>query len=302
VRGTTAIPCGYADAGVLAPVPGSPLGVALAVAGNPRYGALDPRGAAIQAVVEANRNVAAVGARPLALTDCLNFGDAADPRQFGEFVAAIDGLAEAANALRTPFISGNVSLHNTSANGNAVPASPIVACIGSAHVAKVVTPSFKAAGAPLYLLGPRSDALGGTIVGQFIGGANEALAPIDYERVRGEIELLLEAIERGIVRAAHDISDGGVAAAVCEMAFVARDFGLGAKIDAPDGWASSAGAAGAWFGESGGFIVEVVDAHELHALARRRGVPAWPLGRVTAGRRLDFAGVAFSVDELYGAW
>ncbi len=129
VRGTTVIPRGHADAGVFAPLPGSTLGVALAVAGNPRYGALDPHLGAQHAVCEAVRKVLAVGATPLGLTDCLNFGNPRKIEQYSQFASAVDGLAIAARELQLAFVSGNVSLHNESASG-AIPASPIVACAG----------------------------------------------------------------------------------------------------------------------------------------------------------------------------
>ncbi|HUA10295.1 MAG TPA: phosphoribosylformylglycinamidine synthase subunit PurL, partial [Candidatus Acidoferrales bacterium] len=181
VRGATAIPRGYADAGVLVPIPDAPLGVALGLGGNPRYGALDPQSAGVNAVLEACRNVAAAGAAPVALTDCLNFGDADDPEQFGEFVAAVDGLAAAATALGVPFVSGNVSFYNTSANGKGIPASPIVSCIGTvADISKVATQALKVAGSALYLVGPRSDALGGSVVASLTGeGTDDAIASED---------------------------------------------------------------------------------------------------------------------------
>ena len=303
VRGTTAIPAGYADAGVLVPIPGSPLGVAVAVAGNPRHGALDPRAAAVQAVVEANRNVAAVGALPVGLTDCLNFGDADDPAQFGEFVAAVDGLAEAANALRTPFVSGNVSLYNTSASGSAVPASAIVACIGTIEdVSTIATPALKAAGSALFLIGPRSDALGASVVARIVGGEREALPSVDYDAIAAEIALLLAAYAKGVVRAAHDVSDGGLATAVCEMAFGAREFGLGAKIAASEQWAPGIAPAGAWFGEAGGFVIEVADALAFETLARDFEVPHWRLGTVTGDALLTFDADAFPVASLFAEW
>ncbi|HEV2643579.1 MAG TPA: phosphoribosylformylglycinamidine synthase subunit PurL, partial [Candidatus Elarobacter sp.] len=120
VRGATAIPPGFANAGVLVPVPGAPLGVAVGIGGNPRYGKLDPYRAAELAVVEAVANVTAVGAEPAGLTDCLNFGDPTIPQQMGALVAAIDGLANAAGRLDVPFVSGNVSLYNRSASGRHV--------------------------------------------------------------------------------------------------------------------------------------------------------------------------------------
>ena len=126
VRGCTVLPRGAGDAGVLAPVPGSALGVALSVAGNPRMSRIDPHLAAEHAVYEAVRKVVAVGARPIGLTDCLNFGNPRNVEHYSELVAAIDGLRHAARAFGTPFVSGNVSLYNESSNGRAIPASPIV--------------------------------------------------------------------------------------------------------------------------------------------------------------------------------
>ena len=155
VRGCTAIPPGYADAGVLVPVPGAPLAMALGLGGNPRYGKIDPRRAAELAVIEAIANVTAVGATPAGLTDCLNFGDPTVPEHMGAFVAAVDGLAEAANALGVPFVSGNVSLYNRSSSGNHVAPSPIVACVGTiADVANTVTMALKRAGSPIAFVAP----------------------------------------------------------------------------------------------------------------------------------------------------
>lgn len=131
VRGCTVLPRGYADAGVIAPIPGSRLGVALAVAGNPDLGARDPQRAAEDAVREAVRKVLAVGAQPIGLTDCLNFGNPNKPEHYAEFVAAVEGLERAARSLNLPFVSGNVSLYNEDGAGNAIPASAIVACIGA---------------------------------------------------------------------------------------------------------------------------------------------------------------------------
>ncbi len=155
VRGCTAIPPGYADAGVLVPVPGAPLAMALGLGGNPRYGKIDPRRAAELAVIEAIANVTAVGATPAGLTDCLNFGDPTVPEHMGAFVAAVDGLAQAAGALGVPFVSGNVSLYNRSSSGNHVAPSPIVACVGTlADVANAVTMALKRSDSSIVFVAP----------------------------------------------------------------------------------------------------------------------------------------------------
>ncbi len=137
VRGRTVVARGEAEAGVLAPIPGSRLGVALAVAGDPSIA--NAYEAGVFAVREAVRKVRSVGARPVALTDCLNFGDPNDPAQLGELVDAVDGLAFAAHELGLPFVSGNVSLYNADTSGRAIPPSPIVACIGVLEDASQVT-------------------------------------------------------------------------------------------------------------------------------------------------------------------
>ncbi len=170
VRGCTAIPPGFADAGVLVPIPGAPLAVALGVGGNPRYGALDPKRAAELAVAEAIGHVAAVGARAAGLTDCLNFGDPTVPDQMGAFVAAVEGLAHAARALEVPFVSGNVSLYNRSSAGNHVAPSPIVGCVGTlADVAASATMGFKQPGAAIVVTAPLQPVLGGSVIAELVG-------------------------------------------------------------------------------------------------------------------------------------
>ncbi|MDQ2908855.1 MAG: phosphoribosylformylglycinamidine synthase subunit PurL, partial [Candidatus Eremiobacteraeota bacterium] len=229
VRGATSIPCGYADAGLILPIAGAPLGCALAVDGNPRYAALDPERAAEHAVVEAVRNVVAVGATPAGLTDCLNYGNPEDPRHMGEFVAGIDGLARAGRELSVPFVSGNVSLYNQSRAGHAIPASPIVACVGTlADVSRSCTPALKRIDSVLYRLGAVPRTLGGSAVGEVLktqgardaadmsartlgsetpgGDPWEEVPAIDYDATRRQVAALLAAHAEGLVLAAHDVS------------------------------------------------------------------------------------------------
>ncbi|HTZ55433.1 MAG TPA: phosphoribosylformylglycinamidine synthase subunit PurL [Candidatus Acidoferrum sp.] len=262
VRGCTVIPRGAADAGVLAPIPGSRLGVALAVAGNPRYSHIDVRRAAEHAVYEAVRKVVATGARPIGLTDCLNFGNPRKIDHYSEFVTAIDGLARAAEKFHTPFVSGNVSLYNESASGKAIPASPIVACVGAFNdIGTVVTMPFKAAGSVLYLIGKPQAALGGSVLLDVLGRGDEHLPRIDYETVCAQHDLLYEAAQARLLRSARAVGNGGLVVALCEMAFATMRKGqpyVGAQID--DSWQWTHGSVGdleAYFGESGGFVVEV---------------------------------------------
>ena len=239
VRGCTAIPPGFADAGVLVPIPGAPLAVATGIGGNPRYGKLDPRRAAELAVIEAIANVTAVGATPAGLTDCLNFGDPTVPEQMGAFVAAVDGLSEAARALDVPFVSGNVSLYNRSSSGNHVAPSPIVGCVGTFDdVALAVTPALKHVDSALLVLTPPAPfpearrSLGGSVIADVLGIPAATLPEVDYDWFARACRFVRETVRRGLVSAVRDISDGGPFVAMTEMAFAsaARGTPIGLRL------------------------------------------------------------------------
>ncbi len=308
VRGTTSIPAGYADAGVIVPIPGAPLGIALAVDGNPRYALVDSRRAAELAVCEAVRNVAAVGATPAALTDCLNYGNPEIPAQMGEFVAGVEGIAHAARELGTPFVSGNVSLYNTSANGSAIPASPIIACVGTiADISRTTTHRFKAAGHPLFYLGIAQSALGGSVFAD-IRGVTDALPQPNYEHLRRELQTLAAAFSRGLIAAAHDVSDGGLLVAIAEMAFAALTSrsAIGAKLDDVGVWTGGhASRESTYFAECGGFVIEAYDAAGLQELARTFDVTLHRIGTTTADDGIvtaDNGGTRHDLRELHAAW
>jgi phosphoribosylformylglycinamidine synthase subunit PurL len=287
VRGCTVLPRGAADAGVLAPVPGARLGVALALAGNPRYGRIDPRYAAEHAVIEAVRRVVAVAAQPIGLTDCLNFGNPRKPDQYGEFVRAVDGLARAAGALTLPFVSGNVSLYNESAEGAAVPASPIVACVGALEdVAQVITPGLKQAGSTLLWIGSRELAVGGSVLAELLG-VDGPLPALSYGAERAAIGILRDAAARGILRSCRAVSDGGMLTALVRMAFDALTAGrpIGAEIDF-----------GNPFCESGGFVCEVSDAAGVDLTGTLQ------IGVTTEDPELVVNGTRFSLAQLYEIW
>jgi phosphoribosylformylglycinamidine synthase II len=266
VRGATVIPSGYADAGVIVIRRGGRAGVALSVDGNPRYGAIDARLAASHAVVESARNVAAVGARPIGLTDCLNYGNPEDPVAFSQLADGVDGLAEAAFALQLgapgeplPFVSGNVSLYNESSSGRAIPPSAIVACIGRVDdVGRVVTMQLTATGNSLFLLGPRQANLGGSVLATIASTISGPLPSIDYAEANASILAVIDGVRQGAITAAHDISDGGLLACVAEMCLGGDAAGAtGARLNAPSIWAANLDVAAALFGEAGGFVVEV---------------------------------------------
>jgi phosphoribosylformylglycinamidine synthase len=308
VRGTTAVPCGYADAGVIVPIPGAPLAAALAVDGNPRYALVDVRRAAELAVCEAVRNVAAVGAVPAALTDCLNFGNPELPAQMGEFVAGVDGIAHAARELAVPFVSGNVSLYNTSANGSAIPASPIVACVGTiADISRTATQRFKAPGRALFFVGLAQSAVGGSVYAE-IRGISDTLPQPNYEHLRRELRVLAAGFDRGLIAAAHDISDGGLLVAVAEMAFAnaATGMTIGARLRDASNW-SGGGATQLedYFGEYGGFVVEAIDAEAFAALGAEFDANVASIGETIAEPALRLeadGGARLDLFALFERW
>ncbi len=287
VRGCTVLPRGAADAGVLAPVPGSLLGVALAVAGNPRFGRIDPAYAAARAVLEATRRVVAVGAQPIGLTDCLNFGNPRKPAQFGEFVTAVCGLTQAATELGLPFVSGNVSLYNEAADGKAVPASAIVACVGAIDdLASVVTPGLKAPGSALLWIGSRELAVGGSILSELLG-LEGTLPQIDYEAERAAVAIVQDAIARGVMRACRVVAEGGMLTAVARLAFDALGEGrrIGAEIDF-----------GNPFCEAGGFVCEVASDSAIDVTG------VLQVGATIDAPELVVNGTRFEVARLYDTW
>jgi phosphoribosylformylglycinamidine synthase subunit PurL len=299
VRGATVIPRGYGDAGVLAAVPGSRLGVALAVAGNPRYGKIDAQRAAELAVIESVYRIAAVGARPVGLTDCLNFGNPRKIDQYSDLVGAIDGLGTAARAFDLAFVSGNVSLYNESSFGRAVPASAIVACIGAIDdIARAITPGFKRAGSAIFVVGNTGSSLGGSVVAEVLEFDDRKLPALSYEALRAQLALVRESAEAGLIAACASIGDGGALTAIARNAFAARRVGreLGAELD---------GYAG--FSESPGFVIETPDEMKFAELAKAKGVPIRKIGRVAATPNvtlLDARGesIRLALDDLYAIW
>jgi phosphoribosylformylglycinamidine synthase len=309
VRGTTSIPCGYGDAGVIVPIPGAPLAAALSVDGNPRYSLVDVRRAAELAVCESVRNVAAVGARPAGLTDCLNFGNPELPEQMGEFVAAVDGIAHAARELSVPFVSGNVSLYNTSANGSAIPASPIIACVGTIEdVAKTATHRLKKPGHALFLLGLVQSAVGASVYAE-VRGIRDTLTQPNYEHLRRELRALAAAYDRGLISAVHDISDGGLLVAIAEMAFANLALGraaIGVRLRDTSVWSNGiASHLEDYFAEYGGFVVETSDAEAFAALGHEFDVNLVGIGETTAEPAIALeadGGERLDLHALFESW
>jgi phosphoribosylformylglycinamidine synthase II len=271
VRGCTSLPPGAADAGLLVPIPGAPLGVALGLGGNPRYGKIDARRAGAFAVIEAIAQVTAVGATPAGLTDCLNFGDPTIPAQMGAFVAAVEGLAETARALDVPFVSGNVSLYNRSSSGNHVAPSPIVSCIGTLADVSVAPPmGFKRPNSPVVVLTLGRATFGGTVVADVVSAQGNDLCTIDVGWFGRASACVREALKRGIVLSARDVSDGGALVAAVEMA-LASSTGIGLRIGGPG--VASAATRASLFAESPGYVLEIGDFAGFVTLAAQYLLP-----------------------------
>jgi len=262
-----------------------PKGLAMTTDVNERYCEADPVEGGRQAVAEAWRNLIAIGAKPLALTDNLNFGNPEKPEAMGQLVGCIRGIGEAARALDFPVVSGNVSLYNETM-GAGIPPTPAIGGVGLlADVTKAASIGFKRAGEEILLIGGAPSWLGCTsFAAVCLGREDGAPPPVDLvaERRNGEFVSALIAAAR--VAAVHDLSDGGVAVAVAEMAMAA---GIGAQVAMP------ARIPLAWlFGEDQArYLISATpdEASRIVADARQAGIPAERIG-VTGGKALIFAG------------
>jgi len=263
-----------------------PKGLALTVDCTERYCLADSREGGKQAVAEAWRNLISAGARPLALTDNLNFGNPERAQAMGELVGCIEGIAEAARALDFPVVSGNVSLYNETM-GVGIPPTPAIGGVGLVDdVAKTASPAFKAAGQDILLVGGAPGWLGSSAWLMTVAGREEgAPPPVDLAAERRNGEFVLSLIRDGRVSAVHDLSDGGLAVALAEMALAG---GIGASVEA-------AGLEHAFFfGEDQGRYLLTSAPGETAAIAgeaKRLGVPLKRIG-ATGGETLQLGGAA----------
>jgi phosphoribosylformylglycinamidine synthase len=284
VRSNTVVGPG-SDAAVVR-VKGTRKALAVATDGNGRYCWLDPRLGAQLAVAEACRNVAASGAVPLGATNCLNFGNPEKPEIMGQLAAAIRGIGEACRALEVPITGGNVSLYNET-DGRAIYPTPVIGVVGLLDdVSQALRRWFVAEGDAVYLLGATAEDLGGSELLKVVHGRVAGRPPrLDLAAERRLHRLMAEAARAGLLRSAHDASEGGLAVALAECCFAGEEAGLGAVLDLPAGLRDDV----LLFSESPSRIV--VTTHEegaLQALARQHGVPCARLGAV-GGERLTLA-------------
>jgi phosphoribosylformylglycinamidine synthase subunit PurL len=262
------------------------LGVAVATDGNGRYAKLDPYAGAQLALAESYRNVAATGARPLAVTNCLNFGSPEDPAVMWQFAEATRGLADACEQLGTPVTGGNVSLYNQTGD-TAVHPTPVVGVLGVIDDVTRRTPiAFADEGHLLYLLGDTKEELGGSAWSQMAHDHLGGLPPrVDLDRERLLAEILVSASRDGMIDAAHDLSDGGLIQAVVESCLRG---GRGARLVTPDGFDPFV----FLFSESAGRAIVAVPRGEevrFNDMCGARGLPATRVG-VVDGTEIELQG------------
>lgn len=292
VQTQTALIAGDGDAAVIAPR-GTRKGLAVKIDGNARFTFLDPYVGGQLAVAEAARNVACTGGKPVAVTDGLNFGSPQDPHVFWQFQNAVKGIADAADAMGTPVISGNVSFYNESELGEVLP-TPLIGMLGVlSDAAKRLGIAPKAEGGELLLIHANSAnssnlGLGGSMYLQEVHGVFNGLpAAPDLASERKLCDLLVEATEKGWISSAHDTSEGGIAVALAEIAMAKRcsisvDFGnLEGRPD------------GLLFGEVPGRVIVTVDSEtnraQLEEAAQERGLRIYRFGRFSPGYSLEIS-------------
>lgn len=277
VRTSTVVGPG-SDAGVIR-VRGTKKALSMTTDGNGRLVYLNPYVGGKIALVEAASNIIASGALPLAITDCLNYGDPTDPEIFWELHHSIEGMAEACRVFDTPVISGNVSLYNEN-NGSAIYPTPMVGMVGLIKDAKYVIPSrVQHAGDKLYLVGKTGDDYAGSELQKMMtGDIAGTLADFDLEHVHDYLSRLLQAEQSGLVASAHDLSEGGLAVAAAETVFK-TELGLNADFRALD--------KKQFFSETPGRMLVSVAPENVAAFEEIMQDDAMPAGEVVATQWLE---------------
>ncbi|MBC7561767.1 MAG: phosphoribosylformylglycinamidine synthase subunit PurL [Gemmatimonadaceae bacterium] len=295
VRTSTVVGPGAADAAVVR-LRGTNKALALKTDCNSRYVYLDPRMGGRIAVAEAARNVACTGGRPMAITNCLNFGNPKKPDVFFQFREAVFGMGEACRALGTPVTGGNVSLYNENPLGAVFP-TPTVGMVGLIeNIDHVTRSSFRTAGDSIILLGESTDELGAS---EYLSRVHNltigAVPSVDLDHEKRLVDALLAAIAAGVVHSAHDTSEGGVAVALAECCMGDRDATLGATVDVSEALVSSDRAL-LWGEAQGRVLVSTADVEGVLGIARAHGIAARTIGLVTAESRLVIRAGARTLD------
>jgi phosphoribosylformylglycinamidine synthase len=261
-----------------------PKALALTADVTPRYCEADPFEGGQQAVAEAYRNLCAVGAKPLALTDNLNFGNPERPDIMGQFVGCVRGIGGACRALDFPVVSGNVSLYNET-NGRAILPTPTIGGVGLIdEFTKSMTIAFKGEGEAILVIGETRGWLGQSLyLRELCGREDGAPPPVDLAAERRHGDFVRTLIRDGLITAAHDVSDGGLLVALAEMAITS---GNGAVLESP----SELPAHAFWFGEDQArYVVTARNVEPIMERAKAAGVPLTPLG-ATGGAVVSLSG------------
>ena len=294
------------DAAVLR-IRGTNKGVAVKTDCNGRYTYLDPLNGGRIAVAEAARNVASTGARPRAITNCLNFGNPRKPAVYYQLTQAIKGMSEACTALSTPVTGGNVSLYNENPTGAVYP-TPVVGMVGVIEsIDNVTTSTFSSPGDAILLAGDTHEELGGS---EYLAAIHSLVAGqpprCDLDLEKRAIDALLEAIEAGSISSAHDCSDGGFAVALAESCIANLRHQTGADVDVTS--CSNASARAMFFGESQGrYVLSSQSPETVERIFHKHGVAVKTIGRVTdavEGLTIRYGPrvIAADVTTLSSAW
>jgi phosphoribosylformylglycinamidine synthase len=311
VQGRAVLRPGEADAAVAIFRPGDPVGVAAGIGSHSGIGCVDPYLGGAWAVCEAVRNVACVGATPLAITDCLNYGDPEDPEVFWTFAEGVRGVGDACRGLRlldetaggVPVVSGNVSFYNQSGQGRPIAPTPIVACAGRVDDVSVCSNlGFKQVSSEVIMLGELHEHLGGSEYARLFGTADLVPPTPDFARESVVIRALVNGIREGAVLAAHDVGHGGLLVALAEMVLGSRPYPVGCAVVS---LVSTPPAA--LFAEHTGVIVEI-DGKEWPRFKKdleKTGIPWHALGETvpeaTLSLRRADEWIDVGIDELQEA-
>jgi len=266
---------------------------------TPRYCFADPYEGGKQAIAEAYRNLCAVGARPLAVTNCLNFGNPQRPEIMAQFVECLRGMGDACRALDFPIVSGNVSLYNESkatGGGSAVLPTPAIGAVGLlGDWSKSATIALKAEGETLILLGHSTGHVGQSLWLDVCHDRSEGMPPpVDLQVERRVGELVCQLIADGLATAVHDVSDGGALVAIAEMALAGS---IGVRVTLP----TVSNPAAVMFGEDQGrFLLTTKDREAVVARASAASIFAAPIG-IVSGDSVQGPGFNASLDDLRSA-
>ncbi len=313
VQGRTITEAGKSDSGVVAPFNSDnypkeirKVGIALSTDHNPRHSIISPYLGGLNAVVEAMRNVASVGATPHAVSDCLCFGNPEKPHQMWEFVEAVRGVSDACNAITlkdnqehpTPIIAGNVSFYNESKSG-AIPPSPIVSCLGRIkNIEKTITLSLKNPENVVLMIGARKNELGGSLYYDLHVELGANVPTPDLNEAKNQVYAITDCIDQNLLSSCHDISDGGIATALSEMTF---ENNIGLCVTVPGGLAIET----LLFTETGGFVIEVDEKNlpQVESILRGYDLDCYNIGTTTKEPEIIINGsIDISVEEAKHLW